>query len=132
MYTVLVMAGLPVLAGAALWCIGKCNVDPSGSASQTRWYFGTYLTTAGGRTLIITGGGVGTVAIAVNEPEPPVPASDAPPPPSDATGSGAPSTTAEDPATDNRIAEPEPADLAELEQLWRLPSRDPSPSTTIA
>jgi hypothetical protein len=142
MLPILVMAGLSVLAAAASWRIDQ-RPGSGAATSRSRWCYGTYMSTAGGRTLIITGCGIGTAAIAITEPTPPAP--------DRATAAARPSIenpTARAAATDIPAATPPPVqpqtdhssksrveaaelvELVELERLWQLPSRCPITAAT--
>jgi hypothetical protein len=133
MFPVIVLAGLSALAAAALWCIDQ-RLDSGAATSRSRWCYGTYISTTGGRTLIITGCGIGTTAIAVTEPTPPAPA--VLPPQPNAHSPAAPVAPSDVPVTVEYAGGPrtaddadkltEPAELVELEQLWLLPPRCPS------
>ncbi|HEY1968922.1 MAG TPA: hypothetical protein VGH89_13310 [Pseudonocardia sp.] len=137
MSIILLMAGLSALAAAAMWWLDR-RLDSGAATSRARWCCGAYLSTVDGRTLIISGGGIGIAAIAVTEPTPPVPVRDAAPPwpntqnPAALAATDVPTSTPRPgpPQTDNgcpTVAEladaAELVDLAELEQLWQLPSR---------
>jgi hypothetical protein len=136
MTTLFLVVGLSVLVGAALW--GLLDPDPGSTISpaRPRWCcFGTYITTTGGQTLIIAGGGPGaaTLAITAPAPRPPVPAAITPQHTPDATAPPRSDTDLRPtphviprPDRHDRTGYSQPAELAELEHLWRRPARQPS------
>ncbi|HEY1973369.1 MAG TPA: hypothetical protein VGH89_35835 [Pseudonocardia sp.] len=142
MFTIFVIAGLSVLAGTALWRV--FDPEPSSATNPTRptWScFGAYTTTSGGQTLIIAGGGPGAIAVAITEPTPPPPTPTplpavpvvpvVAPQPHTPTAPPMP-VTGPRPDHQHDADRGQPAELAELEQLWRLPTRQPTTATLAA